>query len=107
MFIYADQKQQDYLYRCVQVPSLLYKCDAVLYSHKHDFNICVLCVIFSRNAALNHGMFHQVRVDGGREFYLILGIQEIFSHLRNNQDIQPYKQTQSKQVREFSSFESF
>jgi len=43
-------------------------------------------------------MFHQVRVDGGKEFYLSLGIQETFANLRSNQNIAPYRQTQSKKV---------
>jgi len=43
-------------------------------------------------------MFHQMRVDGGKEFYLCLGMQEIYSHLRSRQDIRCYQQTQSKKV---------
>ena len=43
-------------------------------------------------------MFHQVRVDCRKEFFLTLGMQEQFSHLHSNQDIYPYRQTQSKQV---------
>ena len=52
-----------------------------------------------REIALTYGMFHQVRVDGGKEFYLTLGIQEQFSHLRSNEDLLPYRQTQSRKVR--------
>lgn len=51
-----------------------------------------------RKTAIQYGMFHQIRVDGGKEFYLTLGMQETFSGLRNREDILPYKQTQSKKV---------
>ena len=48
-------------------------------------------------------MFHQIRVDGGKEFYLSLCIQEEYKHLRNNADqIVPYRQTQSRQVEQRS-----
>ena len=43
-------------------------------------------------------MFHQIRVDVGREFFLSLGIQEQLSHLRNKQELLPYRQTESKRV---------
>ena len=44
-------------------------------------------------------MFHQVRVDGGKEFYLSLFIQEEYEHLRDNAShIAPYRQTQSKRI---------
>ena len=46
-------------------------------------------------------MFHQFRVDGGREFFLCLGMQEIYGHLRSRQDIMCYRQTQSKEVSHF------
>lgn len=49
-------------------------------------------------------MFDQIRVDGGKEFYLMLGVQEIFQNLRSNQTIVPYRQTQSRQVITFCSF---
>ena len=51
-----------------------------------------------RNALLAHGIFHQIRVDFGREFYLVLGMQEHFQELRSRKDIAPYRQTQSKKV---------
>ena len=47
---------------------------------------------------MKFGMFHQLRVDGGKEFYLILGIQELFSDLQSRQDIAEYRQTKSKMV---------
>lgn len=40
-------------------------------------------------------MFHLVRVDGGKEFFLSLGIQEIFSDMRNRQATVPYRKTES------------
>ena len=52
----------------------------------------------SRNALLAYGIFHQIRVDFGREFYLVLGMQEYFQELRSRTDIAPYRQTQSEKV---------
>ena len=51
-----------------------------------------------RNALLAYGIFHQIKVDFGREFYLVLGMQEHFQELRSRKDIVPYRQTQSKKV---------
>ena len=51
-----------------------------------------------RYTCTNYGMFHHMRVDGGKEFYLSLGMQEIYWNLRSRQDISCYQQTQSKQV---------
>ncbi|XP_066930020.1 uncharacterized protein [Clytia hemisphaerica] len=50
-----------------------------------------------RQTCTDYGMFHQIRVDGGKEFYLTLGMQDIYGHLRSRQDIAKYRQTQSKQ----------
>jgi len=52
-----------------------------------------------RRVATQYGMFYQLRVDGGREFHLSLGVQEHFADMRSRNDIVPYRQTQSKQVR--------
>ncbi|XP_051976211.1 uncharacterized protein LOC127638638 [Xyrauchen texanus] len=48
-----------------------------------------------RTAVVNHGMWDQVRVDYGKEFYLSLFIQEILAPHRHNQDKPPYCQTTS------------
>jgi len=50
-------------------------------------------------------MFHQVRVDCGTEFYLTLGMQEIFKELRSKLDIRCYQQTESKKVIVYAWFE--
>ena len=57
-----------------------------------------------RYTCTNYGMFHQMRVAGGKEFYLSLGMQEIYSNLRCRQDISCYRQTHSKQVMFFLYF---
>ena len=49
-------------------------------------------------AVLEYGMFNQIRVDGGKEFFIVLGMQEQRQDLRRNQSILPYRQTESKQV---------
>ena len=47
---------------------------------------------------MQHGMFHEIRIDCGKEFYLMLGMQDMFQHLRNRTDVQCFRQTQSKKV---------
>ena len=53
---------------------------------------------FFRKTTLEYGLFDQIRVDGGKEFCLILGIKEHLSNYRQNQEIVPYRQTESKKV---------
>ncbi|KAL2084316.1 hypothetical protein ACEWY4_019834 [Coilia grayii] len=48
-----------------------------------------------RPAVLQYGMWDQVRVDHGREFYLTLYMQEMLSPYRFNLERKPYLQTQS------------
>ena len=57
-----------------------------------------MCLLPSRDAVITHGLWDQLRVDHGREFYLMLYIQE---HLRCNYgspDIHPYVQSPSTEV---------
>ena len=51
-----------------------------------------------RETLLSYGLWDQVRVDHGKEFYLVLFVQEMLKVYRNNITRQPYVQTQSKQV---------
>nr|XP_033470480.1 uncharacterized protein LOC117249161 isoform X2 [Epinephelus lanceolatus] len=48
-----------------------------------------------RPAVLAHGIWDQVRVDHGKEFYLTLFMQELLSPHRYNQERRPYLQTSS------------
>ncbi|XP_032365446.1 uncharacterized protein LOC116680976 [Etheostoma spectabile] len=48
-----------------------------------------------RPAVLTYGMWDQVRVDHGKEFYLTLFMQELLSSHRHNQERRPYLQTSS------------
>ncbi|XP_067292504.1 uncharacterized protein [Pseudorasbora parva] len=48
-----------------------------------------------RNAVLSHGLWDQVRVDHGTEFYLSLFMQDIVAEYRHNQQRLPYLQTTS------------
>ncbi|XP_063040964.1 uncharacterized protein LOC134435851 [Engraulis encrasicolus] len=48
-----------------------------------------------RPAVTHYGMWDQLRVDHGKEFYLCLYIQERLSEYRHNQQREPYLQTQS------------
>ncbi|XP_026114053.1 uncharacterized protein LOC113092604 [Carassius auratus] len=51
-----------------------------------------------RPAVLAYGMWDQVRVDHGKEFYLTLFMQELLSSHRHNQERRPYLQTSSTKV---------
>ncbi|KAA0717606.1 hypothetical protein E1301_Tti016786 [Triplophysa tibetana] len=48
-----------------------------------------------KNPVLSHGMWDQVRVDHGAEFYLTLFMQDILAEYRHNQQRLPYLQTSS------------
>ncbi|XP_039505722.1 uncharacterized protein LOC120461555 isoform X2 [Pimephales promelas] len=48
-----------------------------------------------KKAVLSHGMWDQVRVDHGTEFYLTLFMQEMLAEYRHNQQRLPYLQTTS------------
>ncbi|KAK9978580.1 hypothetical protein ABG768_020325 [Culter alburnus] len=50
---------------------------------------------FYRSAVVNYGMWDQLRVDHGREFYMSLYMQENLSRHRHNLSRQPYLQTAS------------
>ncbi|XP_049326730.1 uncharacterized protein LOC111191866 [Astyanax mexicanus] len=50
-----------------------------------------------RNSVLQHGIWDQIRVDHGREFFLTLFIQEKLAGLRFNTDRQAYIQSHSTQ----------
>lgn len=51
-----------------------------------------------RPAVTHYGMWDQLRVDHGKEFYLCLYMQQMLSEYRHNQQRQPYLQTQSTRV---------
>ena len=55
-------------------------------------------IFSSRETLLRYGLWDQVRVDHGKEFYLVLFVQEMLKMHRNNTSRQPYLQTQSRQV---------
>ena len=66
--------------------------------HLTHWTLC-MCLISTRCAVVANGMWDQVRVDHGKEFYLCLYIQEILSRHRYNLSRQPYLQTTSSRVR--------
>ena len=49
-----------------------------------------------RTTILTDGLWDQIRVDHGREFYLVLYIQEKLRDKRGNPSIAPYRQTTSR-----------
>lgn len=50
-------------------------------------------------------MFDEIRVYSGTEFYLVLGMQELYEELRRNQNKSSYQQTQSRKA--YASFVVF
>ena len=57
------------------------------------------CVYLNfRKSVPQDGIFNQLRVDCGKEFYLSLVIQKLFRELRNDHTISHYRQTQSIKV---------
>ena len=54
--------------------------------------------MYYRSVLLSDGLWDQIRVDCGREFALILFIQELLSSYRTNVLREPYLQTRSTQV---------
>ena len=52
-----------------------------------------------------YGMFDEIRVYNGTEFYLVLGMQELYEELRRNQNKSSYQQTQSRKA--YASFVVF
>ncbi len=64
----------------------------------HFSSIVIIIIIIPRSAVVNHGMWDQIRVDHGKEFYLSLFIQEMIEGYRNRRERQPYMQTQSTKV---------
>ena len=55
-------------------------------------------MIVYRRTVLEEGLFDQIRVDHGKEFYLTLYGQECLAHLRRNPRRDPHRQTESKKV---------
>jgi len=51
-----------------------------------------------RPLLVQYGLWDQIRVDQGKEWVLMLYIQETLSHLRRNTDRAPHLQSTSKQV---------
>ena len=74
---------------------------------KHFLKLCITILrqcklsfltVFCRPVVIENGMWDQIRVDGGSEFYLILHVQEMLSSHRTNTDCPPFVQTPSTEV---------
>ena len=70
-------------------------------------HISKLFFLSNRPAVLAYGMWDQVRVDHGKEFYLTLFMQELLSSYRHNQERRPYLQTSSTRVQFNSLYDCF
>lgn len=75
-----------------------------LYSKTLTVCVCVYIKQFLfksynlRPAVINNGMWDQIRVDHGKEFFLTLFMQEILADHRMNTATPPYRQTTSTKV---------
>ena len=54
--------------------------------------------LINRPSVLEYGMWDQIRVDHGNEFYLLLYVQEKMANYRTNTGRAPFIQTMSKEV---------
>lgn len=52
--------------------------------------------IYCREMTLTHGLWDQIRVDHGKEFYLMLYVQEKLAQFRTNTDRAPHMQSTSR-----------
>ena len=66
-----------------------------VYSHIVDY----LLFSYFRNIITEFGLCDQIRVDGGREWALMLFVHQQLAYLRNNLQRKPYLVTTSKKVR--------
>lgn len=62
----------------------------------NDFSVSL-----SRTAVDRYGVWDQVRIDHGREFYLLIYIQEQLRKDYGARDVLPYVQSRSTEVRAF------
>ena len=62
--------------------------------------ICTsVCLLLFRQIICHYGMWDQLRVDQGKEWYLMLYMQEQLAEYRRNPSAPPHLQTSSTQVR--------
>lgn len=82
-----------------------YTCKPLLRYNSAIIDWCVLCLklFLCRPIITEFGLWDQLRVDCGKEFALILHVQDRLSNFRTNTQRLPFVQTQSKQVHSFFS----
>ena len=62
--------------------------------------------LINRPSVLEYGMWDQIRVDHGNEFYLLLYVQEKMANYRTNTGRAPFIQTMSKEVSLYIALET-
>ena len=72
-------------------------CRSVHLKHVLVCTYIYMCLLIDL-ITLEHGLFDQIRVDHGREWYFILAVQQQLSPLHLCQDRVPYLQTTSNMV---------
>lgn len=61
-------------------------------------NSCASLTFGIRKMVLHYGMWDQIRTDQGKEWNLMLFVNDSLSHLRNDCSRPPHLQSSSKQV---------
>ena len=77
-----------------------------IYTHVYRYDYCTCLYMhcntnfhfYDRELCLQYGLWDQIRVDHGKEFYLMLYVQEKLSEFRRNTTIAPHMQSTSRQV---------
>ena len=70
----------------------------IVYYIDNHFALNFVSVSFNRSILREFGIWEQIRVDHGREWYLLLYGQELLAHKRFNTARSPHVQSTSKQV---------
>ena len=91
-----DQNEKIVMYGCTHV-IMVDGCSRFIvgYAAMPIKNPIAIYELIFRPAMLKYGVWDQVRMDHGQEFCLVSFVQNIISHLRSNQDRDPFKKTPS------------
>ncbi|XP_028424305.1 uncharacterized protein LOC114548520 isoform X2 [Perca flavescens] len=93
--IHMDQNEKLVRFGVTHVVAVDYSSKIVANATMPVKNNLVIYEEVYRSAVVNHGMWDQLRVDHGREFYMCLYMKEMLSRHRHNPSRPPYLQTTS------------
>ncbi|KAK3697229.1 hypothetical protein QZH41_010122, partial [Actinostola sp. cb2023] len=100
--LHIDQNEKLVMYGVVHVCAIDgYSGKIVSHALMPAKNNLIIYEHIYRSSVVTYGLWDQLRVDKGREFCLMLSIQDALSIHRRNTKRLPYIQTTSKEVEEF------